>query len=1071
MAKQPKINRTFHQDLILNHWAISLFYCADMPEFSRRLSDVKEGISENGQSYFFEKLTEGLFNPNKISEQDLRRYDLNIIQHWQKITERRNQQAQELHLKYFQYLLLLFTEIYLDRFFNQSEQLIQDLNRFLTKQQAEDKSYPKFQPFILDDLNKIAFWSATGSGKTLLMHVNILQYQHYFSQKQGDKLPIFLLTPNEGLSYQHLKEFEESNLSATIFDKQRGIGLFDEIQILDIHKLAEKDGEKTIAVDAFESPYKLVLVDEGHRGNSGDSWLNLRNKLVGNGFSFEYSATFGQSIKERKSIAEKLKKNLSEETISEERQKNLFEIYAKSILFDYSYKYFYKDGYGKESFILNLAGDDIEQEDNDKKYFLAGLLAFYQQLYVFAKYHQNLTAYNLEKPLWVFVGSKVNNEESDVLQVLEYLAYFVNNPEQIQRWLQLLLDGKAFLDKNGDPILKTQYDALFEEWKENMNGLYQDILRKLFNAEHSQRLNLVNLKKANGELALRLGSYPPFGVINIGDDNKFFNQASNNHYFDTINDDFSEGLFQQINSEKSAVNLLIGSKKFTEGWSSWRVSTMGLLNIGRSEGSQIIQLFGRGVRLKGKDFSLKRSQKNEFYLNKLETLMIFGVKANYMEQFKTYLREEDVPMNDEMITINFNTTPFLPQGIKLKTLKLKDGYKDNQRFGFKRQQIITLYDVPEKYQHIKKVEAVLDLYPRLDALSTQGTVKSLFDVREEHKLDAALFPFFDWDKIYLSLLTFKMQKTWFNLQLSKEKLRSFVENNQDWYQLYLPKEALAVNDFSAVFKQEAILIELLKLYTEKFYQRLKSAYENEHLHTAEIEADYPALSEKYLFSVTEDGAARYDAKLNELKKYIENSDLKKAISWISPDANLHAIIFEPHLYQPLFNVDEMENLPFKLSPLLLKEESEIKWIEDLMSAQKNGELQQWIGDCDLYLLRNPANKAKGLGFSLAGNFYPDFLLWLVNKNTGKQYLSFIDPKGIRQLHKNDVKFALHEEVKTLQAKIADPNLCLSAFILSITKQDELIADYSAEELNQKHILFMHDNHYLSQLFAMILGDK
>ena len=55
--------------------------------------------------------------------------------------------------------------------------------------------------------------------------------------------------------------------------------------------------------------------------------------------------------------------------------------------------------------------------------------------------------------------------------------------------------------------------------------------------------------------------------------------------------------------------VLIGSKKFTEGWSSWRVSTMGLMNVGQGEGAQIIQLFGRGVRLKGHCMSLKRSGK------------------------------------------------------------------------------------------------------------------------------------------------------------------------------------------------------------------------------------------------------------------------------------------------------------------------------------------------------------------------------------------------------------------------------------------------------------------------------
>ena len=38
---------------------------------------------------------------------------------------------------------------------------------------------------------------------------------------------------------------------------------------------------------------------------------------------------------------------------------------------------------------------------------------------------------------------------------------------------------------------------------------------------------------------------------------------------------------------------MIGSMKFTESWNSWRMSTMGLLNVGSTEGSQIIRLFGR----------------------------------------------------------------------------------------------------------------------------------------------------------------------------------------------------------------------------------------------------------------------------------------------------------------------------------------------------------------------------------------------------------------------------------------------------------------------------------------------
>ena len=53
------------------------------------------------------------------AEADLRRYDLNVVAHWQAITAQRNKlEGHELQMKYFQYLSLLFTELYLDWYFN-----------------------------------------------------------------------------------------------------------------------------------------------------------------------------------------------------------------------------------------------------------------------------------------------------------------------------------------------------------------------------------------------------------------------------------------------------------------------------------------------------------------------------------------------------------------------------------------------------------------------------------------------------------------------------------------------------------------------------------------------------------------------------------------------------------------------------------------------------------------------------------------------------------------------------------------------------------------------------------------
>ncbi len=46
--------RTFHQDLILNGWALSLFNQANLEQFKQRLGDDRfEGLSEDGQTKFF----------------------------------------------------------------------------------------------------------------------------------------------------------------------------------------------------------------------------------------------------------------------------------------------------------------------------------------------------------------------------------------------------------------------------------------------------------------------------------------------------------------------------------------------------------------------------------------------------------------------------------------------------------------------------------------------------------------------------------------------------------------------------------------------------------------------------------------------------------------------------------------------------------------------------------------------------------------------------------------------------------------------------------------------------------
>ncbi len=180
--------------------------------------------------------------------------------------------------------------------------------------------------------------------------------------------------------------------------------------------------------------------------------------------------------------------------------------------------------------------------------------------------------------------------------------------------------------------------------------VYEGVLREVFHAGAGGALRVADIKGSEGELGLKVsGAERYFGLIYIGDTAAFKRLLEAEAPEVVVEDDaIAGGLFGEIDTPDSQVNVLVGAKKFIEGWDSWRVSNMGLLNIGKSEGSQIIQLFGRGVRLKGLGFSLKRSSflggSNDHPENigLLETLNIFAVQANYMVEFRKYLEREGV---------------------------------------------------------------------------------------------------------------------------------------------------------------------------------------------------------------------------------------------------------------------------------------------------------------------------------------------------------------------------------------------------------------------------------------------
>jgi hypothetical protein len=96
---------------------------------------------------------------------------------------------------------------------------------------------------------------------------------------------------------------------------------------------------------------------------------------------------------------------------------------------------------------------------------------------------------------------------------------------------------------------------------------------------------------------------------------------------------------------------------------------------------------------------------------------------------------------------------------------------------------------------------------------------------------------------------------------------------------------------------------------------------------------------------------------------------------------------------------------------------------------------EFFAQRELYLLRN-LTRSNGVGFFEAGNFYPDFILWLLDKKG--QFITFIDPKGIVRLERlEDPKIAFHQTIKDIEKELGDPSVTLNSFIISNTRDAEV----------------------------------
>ncbi|MEM3467777.1 MAG: DEAD/DEAH box helicase family protein [archaeon] len=1009
--------------LILNKYFLSLFGVSKTKDLLSKLKDVKESFDSDGRSYFINTLRG--FENLKISEDNLLRYDQNIQSYVRKISFGRKFGRKVVNLKYFQYLAVLFTEVFLDNLKNRKNEFLYELNEFL-KNYKQEQEIKLIDSFTESDLQKLAFWMATGSGKTLIMHINYYQFLNYKLFSPGN---IILITPNEGLSKQHFEELKRSGIPRRLYIDSLNGGSRNENEVLVIEMtkfVEEKKGRGvTLPVDVFEGK-NLVFVDEGHKGRMSEEqkWAKLRDKLTENGFVFEYSATFGQILNEKQT-----------ETLKE---------YAKSIIFDYSYRYFYLDGYGKEFSVINVRQANISEQKFQEVMFIANLLSFYEQLLAYDENKRKALEHNLEKPLWIFVGTTVTGkeEESDVIQIVKFIKRVIQDEDWVKEWATKILNGETNLkDGNGKDIFENRFNYL------KRNGIdFNNLYKKVFGGKGN--LGLYQLKNAEGEIALKIGENEYFGVINIGNVSGFKKQLEKEE-ISVGQDVISGSLFDDIKKENSKINLLIGAKKFIEGWDTWRVSSMGLLNIGSGQGPQIIQLFGRGIRLKGKEMSLKRSGENS-YIKVLETLNVYGIKADYLNKFLDAIRREEV----EFETIEIPIEP-----------RHKDKWNN----------LYTLSESEKKFEEEKTlrleidkhIHCIVNLLPKVSIYQEEeiGGEQTRTEAKN-NKFPENIVDLLDWQRIWIEIIEFKAQRKYWNLVFDIETLKNILLSER--YTLLSFPEIFDIKYEEDIKRIEDIALLVIKKYFDSFYRKNAKHFETQNLRYCEVkQLPLPFIS---------DGRQGYivqiDKSNKELVEKITNltKDLEKLIE--EDTETLPRVYFDGSLYLPLLLQSEKID---KISPAGLVE-SEQKFVQGLKKYLEK--YREKFRSKELYLLRN--NPFSGVGFQLQwAGFYPDFIMWI--KKEEKQTIVFIDPKGLEHtkgLNDEKIVFAGFKPsdseavtIKEIEQRLNKENVVLESFILSKTAYEKLIEGMTShpdkEEYTKRHVLFLDDEDWQEKLFSIL----
>jgi len=515
-----------------------------------------------------------------------------------------------------------------------------------------DKDYPatdskiSFAHFI----NRMSFWMATGSGKTLIIVKLIELLGKLIAEKELPARDILFLAHRDDLLDQfknHVEEFNSFNFDTKInlknlrdyesVKRENALPFAkNEITVFYYRSdlISDEHKEKIVNFQNYDNGGRwYILLDEAHKGDKEDSKRQILYSILSrNGFLFNFSATF-----------------------TDPRD-------FATCAFRYNLADFVENGYGKHIYLSSSEitafhkQNDFSPIEKQKIVLKTLLLLTYINKYFEKIKEVDNSLYH--RPLLLTLVNSVNVEEADLELFFRELEKIAKNEIRAdllkkakEELVQEFRDNAKFVFEELECVINADLVSKLD---------YKDILKYVLNANTPGKIEVLKIPGNRQELIFRLMTADkPFALIKIGDISGWLKDKLDSY---EINESFeNESYFRRINRDDSDINVLMGSRSFYEGWDSNRPNLLLFVNIGVGGDAKkfVLQSVGRGVRIEPQKYQRKRLQnllkakvvKEQLFekvknlILPIESLFVFGTNAENLKEIIATLKAEKQDKN------------------------------------------------------------------------------------------------------------------------------------------------------------------------------------------------------------------------------------------------------------------------------------------------------------------------------------------------------------------------------------------------------------------------------------------